>query len=101
MTDWLEIVLDCWAFISLVTFFLALLESQFSDGETIVDLYRKGIRYTIDNSNKFSTIGKIVIIPIYTVIGILLPVPALAFFGPIFLVLWVIYQTFRLVFFKS
>jgi len=99
MPDWISIALSIWALLSVVSIIIASLQN-FVEDKSIVDTYRKCIRYTIDNRKKFTPIGRLVIIPVWTTIGVLLPVPTLAVIGPVYLVGWVIYQLFRLVFFK-
>lgn len=100
MPDLVKIFLAIWVLLSTVSVFICYFDSAFED-RSVVDTYRKYIRYTINHKEKFTPIGRLIIIPIYTLIGCLLPVPAIAAIGPVYLLFWVIYQSFRLIFFKT
>jgi len=99
MPDGVYILLSVWGLLSFVSVAIAVLDS-FIEERSRIDAYRKYIRYTIDHREKFSFVGKLVVIPIYTLVGVLLPVPALTVIGPIFIFCWVMYQSFRLILFK-
>jgi hypothetical protein len=99
MNDWLYILLSVWGLLSFVSVVIAGLEN-FVEEKHLTDTYVRCIRYAIDNRKKFTPIGRLVIIPVWTLVGGLLPVPAMVVVGPVYLLGWVIYQSSRLLFFK-
>jgi hypothetical protein len=75
-----EVGLFVWCAWSFVLCFALYFEGSI-EGEPIIEIYRKWIRYAIDNKDKFSIIGKVVIIPSYTAVVILLATPSLVVGG--------------------
>jgi hypothetical protein len=99
MPDFVKMGLAIWAFFSVVSVAMTFLHNFVEDGSP-VDTYKRCIRYPLDNRQKFTPLGRIVITPIWITVGILLPVPMLAVVWPVFLLGWVMYQSFRLILFK-
>jgi hypothetical protein len=100
MPDGVYILLSVWGLLSFVSVWIDISYTIF-DSERFIGTYSESILWAIDNRKKFTTVGRLIIIPVWTTVGVLLPVPALLVIGPLYLVGWVVYQTIKLVFFKS